>query len=56
MNRDDAASLLPQVQKLIDKGMSDSVAIAGFNGDKQTSSLETYRDWLQGKAGISVYV
>ena len=56
MNRDDAASLLPQVQKLIDKGMSDSVAVAGFNGDKQTSSLETYRDWLQGKAGISIYV
>jgi len=56
MNRDDAASLLPQVQKLIDKGLSDSVAVAGFNGDKQTSSLETYRDWLQSKAGISIYV
>ncbi len=56
MNRDDAASLLPQVQKLIDKGLSDSVAVAGFNGDKQTESLETYRDWLQSKAGISIYV
>lgn len=56
MNRDDAASLLPQVQKLIDKGLSDSVSVAGFNGDQQTDSLETYRDWLQSKAGISVYV
>ena len=56
MSRDDAASLLPQVQKLIDKGMSDQVSVAGYNGDKQTSSLETYRDWLQSKAGISVYV
>jgi hypothetical protein len=56
ISRDDAASLLPQVQKLIDKGLSDSVSVAGFNGDKQTDSLETYRDWLQSKAGISVYV
>jgi hypothetical protein len=32
------------------------VSVAGFNGDKQTDSLETYRDWLQSKAGISVYV
>lgn len=56
MSRDDAATLLPQVQKLIDKGMSDSVSVAGYNGDKQTSSLETYRDWLQSKAGISIYV
>lgn len=56
MSRDDAATLLPQVQKLIDKGMSDQVSVAGYNGDQQTSSLETYRDWLQSKAGISVYV
>jgi hypothetical protein len=56
MSRDDAASLLPQVQKLIDKGMTDSLSVAGFNGDQQTDSLETYRDWLQSKAGISVYV
>lgn len=56
MSRDDAATLLPQVQKLIDKGMSDQVSVAGYNGDQQTSSLETYRDWLQSKAGISIYV
>ena len=56
MSRDDAATLLPQVQKLIDKGLSDQVSVAGYNGDKQTSSLETYRDWLQSKAGISIYV
>ncbi len=56
MSRDDASSLLPQVQKLIDKGMSDQVSVAGFNGDQQTSSLETYRDWLSSKAGISIYV
>ncbi|WP_271197237.1 hypothetical protein [Pseudomonas turukhanskensis] len=56
MSRDDAASLLPQVQKLIDKGLGDSVSVAGFNADQQTDSLETYRDWLQSKAGISVYV
>ncbi len=56
MSRDDASSLLPQVQKLIDKGMGDQVSVAGYNGDKETSSLETYRDWLQSKAGISIYV
>jgi hypothetical protein len=56
MSRDDAASLLPQVQKLLDKGLGDSVSVAGFNADQQTDSLETYRDWLQSKAGISVYV
>jgi hypothetical protein len=56
MSRDDASSLLPQVQKLIDKGLSDQVSVAGFNGDKQTASLEEYRDWLSSKAGISIYV
>ena len=28
----------------------------GYNGDKQTDSLVTYRDWLQARGGVSIYV
>ena len=47
LDRDDAAKLLAQVQKMVDAGMDGSVRIAGYNGDQQTDSLETYRQWLQ---------
>ena len=50
-----AAKLLQQVQKMVDAGLDGSVRIAGHNGDKQTDSLETYRQWLQEKGGLSVY-
>lgn len=49
LDRDDAAKLLAQVQKMVDAGMDGSVRIAGYNGDQQTDSLETYRQWLQEK-------
>ncbi|MGA4632340.1 hypothetical protein ACPA5B_00515 [Pseudomonas solani] len=55
MDRDDAAKMLTQVQKLLDKGLEGAFSFVGVNGDKQTSSLETYRDWLQAKGGISIY-
>ncbi|WAJ39279.1 hypothetical protein OU800_08645 [Pseudomonas sp. GOM7] len=55
LDRDDAATLLAQVQKMVDAGMDGSVRIAGYNGDQQTDSLETYRQWLQDKGGLSVY-
>lgn len=55
LDRDDAATLLAQVQKMVDAGMDGSVRIAGHNGDQQTDSLETYRQWLQDKGGLSVY-
>ncbi|MBH3338782.1 hypothetical protein I5L51_06605 [Pseudomonas mendocina] len=55
LDRDDAAKLLQQVQKMVDAGLDGSVRIAGHNGDKQTDSLETYRQWLQEKGGLSVY-
>jgi hypothetical protein len=56
LDREDAAKLLVQVNKLIDAGMGDSKAFTGSNGDKSTDSLTTYRDWLQEKGGISIYV
>lgn len=56
LDREDAAKLLVQVEKLIDAGLGDSKAFAGSNGDKTTDSLATYRDWLQEKGGISIYV
>lgn len=56
LDRDDAAKLLAQVQKMVDAGMDGSVRIAGYNGDQQTDSLETYRQWLQEKGGVSIYV
>lgn len=55
LDRDDAAKLLEQVQKMVDAGMDGSVLIAGRKGEQQTDSLETYRQWLQEKGGISVY-
>ncbi|MGE8501543.1 hypothetical protein VUJ49_08385 [Pseudomonas berkeleyensis] len=55
LDRDDAAKLLAQVQKMVDAGLDGSVRIAGHNGDQQTDSLETYRQWLQEKGGLSVY-
>ena len=55
LDRDDAAKLLQQVQKMVDAGLDGAVRIAGHNGDKQTDSLETYRQWLQEKGGLSVY-
>ena len=55
LDRDDAATLLQQVQKMVDAGLDGTVRIAGHNGDKQTDSLETYRQWLQEKGGLSVY-
>jgi hypothetical protein len=56
LDRDGAAKLLVQVNKLIDAGLGDSKAFTGSNGDKSTDSLTTYRDWLQEKGGISIYV
>ena len=56
MDRDDAAKLLEQVDKLIDAGLGDSGSFVGFNAGQQTDSLATYRDWLQEKGGISIYV
>lgn len=56
LDREDAAKLLVQVNKLIDAGLGDSKAFVGANGDKTTDSLTTYRDWLQEKGGISIYV
>ena len=56
LERDDAAKLLEQVDKLIDSGLGDSIGFAGFRDGEQTDSLATYRDWLQDKGGISIYV
>ena len=55
MDRDDAAKLLVQVDKLIDAGLGDS-SFVGFNAGQQTDSLTTYRDWLQARGGVSIYV
>ncbi|WP_252271259.1 hypothetical protein [Pseudomonas subflava] len=56
LDRDEAARLLPQVEKLLDSGLAESTRFSGSNGDKQTDSLAAYRDWLQEKGGISIYV
>lgn len=55
LEKDDAQKLLTQVQKLIDNGVTDGISFKGSNGDKQTDSLTTYRDWLQAKVGIDTY-
>ena len=56
MDRDDAAKLLAQINKLVESGMDKTGTFVGYNGDKQTDSLATYRDWLQARGGVSIYV
>ena len=52
----DAAKLLAQINKLVESGMDKTGTFVGYNGDKQTDSLVTYRDWLQARGGVSIYV
>lgn len=56
LDRDEAGRLLAQVEKLIDSGLGDSLSFSGVNGAEQTDSLATYRDWLQARGGVSIYV
>jgi hypothetical protein len=56
LDRDDAAKLLAQINKLVDAGLDKTDSFVGYNGDKQTESLTTYRDWLQARGGVSIYV
>ncbi len=59
LERDDALKLKDKVQKLIDAGFDEKdsdIGFIGYDGDKQTTSLATYRDWLQAKGGVSIYV
>ena len=55
LDRDEAAELLVQVQKLEEAGLGDSIGFSGSNGNEKTDSLQVYRQWLQEKGGISVY-
>ena len=55
LDRDDAARLLAQVDKMLDKDLDARLSFRGSNGSEQTDSLSTYRDWLQAKGGINTY-
>lgn len=55
LDRDEAAKLLVQVQKLEESGLGESIGFVGSNGTQKTQSLQTYQQWLQEKGGISVY-
>jgi hypothetical protein len=55
LDRDDAARLLNQVDKMLDKQQDTRLAFKGSNGKEQTESLSTYRNWLQAKGGINTY-
>jgi hypothetical protein len=56
LDREDAAKLLAQINKLVDAGLDKSDSFVGYNGEQQTDSLTTYRDWLQARGGVSIYV
>lgn len=56
LDREDAAKLLAQINKLVDAGLDKTDSFVGYNGDQQTDSLTTYRDWLQARGGVSIYV
>ncbi|OWJ90574.1 hypothetical protein B6S59_27585 [Pseudomonas sp. A46] len=59
LDRDEALKLKDKVQTLIDAGFDEKdsgFGFVGYDGDQQTTSLATYRDWLQAKGGISLYV
>ena len=55
LDRDEAAHLLTQVDKMLDKDLDARLTFSGSNGKEQTDSLSTYRDWLQAKGGINTY-
>lgn len=55
LDRDEAARLLAQVDKMLDKDLYARLTFSGSNGKEQTDSLSTYRDWLQAKGGINTY-
>ncbi|VXC58368.1 conserved hypothetical protein [Pseudomonas sp. 8Z] len=55
LDRDEAAKLLEQLQKLDDSGLGQTLGFNGSNGEQKTDSLQTYQQWLQAKGGISVY-
>jgi hypothetical protein len=55
LDRDDAARLLNQVDKMLDKQQDTRLSFKGSNGKEQTESLSTYRNWLQAKGGINTY-
>ena len=55
LDRDEAARLLAQVDKMLDKDLDARLTFSGSNGKEQTDSLSTYRDWLQAKGGINTY-
>ena len=59
LDRDEALKLKDKVQKLIDAGFDEKdsgLGFVGYDGDKKTNSLTTYRDWLQARGGVSIYV
>ena len=56
LDREDAAKLLAQINKLVDAGLDKTDSFVGYNGEQQTDSLTTYRDWLQARGGVSIYV
>ena len=55
LDRDDAARLLNQVDKMLSKDLDARLSFRGSNGSEQTDSLSTYRNWLQAKGGINTY-
>lgn len=55
LERDDAARLLVQVDKMLEKDLDARLSFRGSNGSEQTDSLSTYRNWLQAKGGINTY-
>lgn len=56
LDREEAAKLMQQIDKLLASDQVSALKFVGFNADKQTESLSTYRTWLQDKGGISVHV
>lgn len=55
LDRDEAARLLTQVDKMLDQDLDARLSLRGSNGSQQTDSLSTYRNWLQAKSGINTY-
>ncbi|MCU1716417.1 hypothetical protein [Pseudomonas sp. 5P_3.1_Bac2] len=56
LDRDDAAKLMGQLDKLLASEQAAALKFVGFNAGQQTDSLSTYRSWLQEKGGISLRV
>lgn len=55
MSKKDAGVMLDGLRQMLFVGRLDGKSIDATNGTLSTSSIDVYKEWLQGRKGIDVY-